>query len=143
MAAILQHYARSLIFMKHFFSLHINFQNEKANTLTFLIILIVKRFQIELHGTNLLPWPQSASAGIKVRSLQSPTTPRRLTLLITHHHVTTNWCVLSLKSLMEKNHNSQSYSTFVETMAFFLRLPCIIFEIFSKIKTAKILNQNS
>ena len=35
-----------------FFS--INFLKEKENTLTLLIILIVKRLQIELHSTNLL-----------------------------------------------------------------------------------------
>ena len=32
----------------------INFQKEKANTFTLLIILIVKSLQIELHSTNLL-----------------------------------------------------------------------------------------
>ena len=32
----------------------INFQKEKAVTLTLLIILIVKSLQVELHGTNLL-----------------------------------------------------------------------------------------
>ena len=52
LAAILQHYARRLIFMKHF--LIINFQKEEANTFTLLIILIVKSLQIELHSTNLL-----------------------------------------------------------------------------------------
>ena len=31
-----------------------NFQKEKANTFTLLIILIVKSLQIELHSTNLL-----------------------------------------------------------------------------------------
>ena len=44
--------ARRLFFMKHFFI--INFQKEKANTFTLLIILIVKSLQIELHSTNLL-----------------------------------------------------------------------------------------
>jgi hypothetical protein len=48
LAAILQHYSRRLIFMKHFIFI-INFQREKA-----LIILIVKSLQIELHSTNLL-----------------------------------------------------------------------------------------
>ena len=32
----------------------INFQKEKANTFTLLIILIVKSLQTELHSTNLL-----------------------------------------------------------------------------------------
>ena len=32
----------------------INFQKEKANTFTLLIILIAKSHQIELHSTNLL-----------------------------------------------------------------------------------------
>ena len=32
----------------------INFQKEKENTFTVLIILIVKSLQIELHSTNLL-----------------------------------------------------------------------------------------
>ena len=51
--AILQHYSRSLIFMNIFFFI-INFQKEKANTLTLLIILIVQSLQIELFSTNLL-----------------------------------------------------------------------------------------
>ena len=53
LAAILQHYVRSLIFMKQFFFI-INFQKEKANSLTLLIILTVKSLQIKLHSTNLL-----------------------------------------------------------------------------------------
>ena len=56
LAAILQHYPRRLIFMKHFF-FTINFQEEKANTFTRLIILIMKSLQIELNSTNLLLWP--------------------------------------------------------------------------------------
>ena len=47
----------------------INFQREKANTSTFLIILIVKSLQLELHCTNLLQSPQGV------------TTSRKLTLL--------------------------------------------------------------
>ena len=41
-------------FYEAIFFFIINFQNEKANTLTLLIILIVKSLQIELHSTNLL-----------------------------------------------------------------------------------------
>ena len=36
------------------FSFIINIQKEKANTFTFLIILVVTSLQIELHSTNLL-----------------------------------------------------------------------------------------
>ena len=32
----------------------INFQKEKENTFTFLIVLTMKSLQIELHSTNLL-----------------------------------------------------------------------------------------
>ena len=81
MAAILQHYARNLIFIKHFFFI-INSQKEKVNTLTLLIILIVKSLKIGLHSTNLLlKYYDPQSAGINVQSPQSATTPRRLTLL--------------------------------------------------------------
>ena len=41
-------------FYEVFFFFIINFQEEKANTFTLLIILIVKSLQIELHSTNLL-----------------------------------------------------------------------------------------
>ena len=64
--------------MKHFFFI-INFQKEKANTFTLLIILIVKSLQIELHSTNLLLY-DIQSPGINVQSPQSAATPRRLTL---------------------------------------------------------------
>ena len=47
-------YARSSIFMREFFFFIINFQKEKANILTSLIIPIVKSLQIELHSPNLL-----------------------------------------------------------------------------------------
>ena len=40
------------VFMKHFFIS--NFQKEKTNTFTLLIILIVKSLHIEIHSTNLL-----------------------------------------------------------------------------------------
>ena len=53
LAAILQNYAKSFIFIKHFF-LIINFQKEKANTFILLIIVMVKRLQIEVRSTNLL-----------------------------------------------------------------------------------------
>ena len=42
--------------MKIFFI--INFQKEKANALTILIILIAQSLQIELYSTNLLLRPQ-------------------------------------------------------------------------------------
>ena len=45
---------KELYFYEANFVFIINFQKEKANTLTFLIILIVKSLQIELHSTNLL-----------------------------------------------------------------------------------------
>ena len=55
LAAILQHYAcQKLNFYEANFFFIINFQKEKANTFTILIILIVKSLQIELHITNLL-----------------------------------------------------------------------------------------
>jgi hypothetical protein len=41
-------------FYEAIFFFIINFQKEKANTFTLLIILIVKSFQIELNSTNLL-----------------------------------------------------------------------------------------
>ena len=41
-------------FYEAIFFFIINFQKEKANTFTLLIILIVKSLQIELHSTNLL-----------------------------------------------------------------------------------------
>ena len=47
----------------------IDFQNEKANTFTLLIILIVKSLQIELLSTNLLLCRNKCA-----------TTPRKLTL---------------------------------------------------------------
>ena len=47
---------QELDFYEVFFFI-INFQNEKANTVTLLIILIIRRLQIELHSTNLLLWP--------------------------------------------------------------------------------------
>ena len=63
----------------------INFQKEKANILTFLIILIVKSLQIELHrvGSYIaqIYYYDPQSAGINVQSPQSVTTPWRLTLL--------------------------------------------------------------
>ena len=47
--AILQNYAKRLIFMKQIIFVFItNFQKEKANTFTLLIIPIVKSLQIEL-----------------------------------------------------------------------------------------------
>ena len=51
MAAILQHSAGSLIFMKQFFFHH---KFSKANTFTLLIIIVVQSLQIDLHSTN--PW---------------------------------------------------------------------------------------
>ena len=45
---------KELDFYEAIFFFIINFQKEKANTLTLLIILIVKSLQIELHSTNLL-----------------------------------------------------------------------------------------
>ena len=45
---------QELDFYEAIFFFIINFQKEKANNLTFLIILIVKSLQIELHSTNLL-----------------------------------------------------------------------------------------
>ena len=72
--------AGSLIFINQFFFFIINFQNEKANPYTLIIILIVKSLQIELHSTNLLPWPPICRNIINVQSLQSTTTPRTLTI---------------------------------------------------------------
>ena len=64
----------------------INFQKEKTNTFTILIILIVKCLQIELHSTNLLIWPPDLMtpqpAGINMQPPQSAITPRRLTLQV-------------------------------------------------------------
>ena len=45
---------QELDFYEAIFFFIINFQKEKANTFTLLIILIVKSLQIELHSTNLL-----------------------------------------------------------------------------------------
>ena len=80
--AILQHYARRLIFMKQIYFSLLIFKKKMQNTLTLLIIFVVKSLQIELHSTNLLLW--SPTAGIKVQSTQSATTPRRLTLGKSH-----------------------------------------------------------
>jgi hypothetical protein len=67
--AVLQHYVCRLIFVKHFFfNFIINFQKEKANTLTLLIILIVKSLQIAQ-----IFYYDPQSAGINVQS-QSATT---------------------------------------------------------------------
>ena len=44
-------------FYEAIFFFIINFQKEKANTFTLLIILIVKSLQIELNSTHLLLWP--------------------------------------------------------------------------------------
>ena len=83
---MLQHFARSLIFMKHFFFI-INFQKEKANTFTLLIILIVKSLQIELLTyIAQICYYDPQSAGINVQSPQSATTPRRLTLVIRQYY---------------------------------------------------------
>jgi hypothetical protein len=76
-AAILQHYAgvwflwskKNVIF----------FQKEKGNTLTLLIIFIVKSLQKEQNSTNLLLWPQST--GINMQLPQSESTPRGLMLV--------------------------------------------------------------
>ena len=64
-----------------YFSLLI-FKKKMQNTLTLLIIFVVKSLQIEVHSTNLLL--RSPTAGIKVQSTQSATTPRRLTLGKSH-----------------------------------------------------------
>jgi hypothetical protein len=45
---------RELDFYVAKFFFIINFQKEKANTFTLLIIIIAKSLQIELHSTNLL-----------------------------------------------------------------------------------------
>ena len=50
------------------FFFNINFQKEKANTFTLLIILFVKSLQIELHSTNLLLSYDPQSAGINAQS---------------------------------------------------------------------------
>ena len=63
--------------MKHFFFI-INFQKEKANTFTLLIILIATYY----HKSATYYDPQSA--GINVQSTQSESTPRRLTLPLPH-----------------------------------------------------------
>ena len=57
------------------------FQKEKGNTLTLLIIFIVKSLQKEQNSTNLLCTMTPQSAGINVESPQSESTPRRLTLM--------------------------------------------------------------
>ena len=54
------------------------FQKEKGNTLTLLIIFIVKSLQKQQNSTNLLLCPHSA--GINVQSPQSDSTPKRLAL---------------------------------------------------------------
>jgi hypothetical protein len=58
LAAILQHYARSLIFtgldLYEVKKVTIIFQKEKGNTCTLLIIFIVKSFQKEQNSTYLL-----------------------------------------------------------------------------------------
>ena len=56
------------------------FSKRKWKTFTLLIIFIVKSLQREQNSTNILLWPQSA--GVNVQSLQSESTPRRLTLRI-------------------------------------------------------------
>ena len=48
---------QKLDFHEAFFVFSINFQKDKGNILTLLIILIMKSLQIELHSTNLLLWP--------------------------------------------------------------------------------------
>ena len=58
----------------------INFQKEKVNIFTILIILLVKSLQIVAQICYYDP----QSAGINVQSSQSATTPRRLTLLCTN-----------------------------------------------------------
>ena len=60
----MQHYTRSLIFTKQNF----NFQKEKANTMTLLIILIRIVRSLQIYNYD----PQSA--GINVQSPQSATT---------------------------------------------------------------------
>ena len=73
---------QKLDFYKAFLFFIINFQKEKVNTLTLLIILIVKSLKIGLHSTNLLlKYYDPQSAGINVQSPQSATTPKRLTLI--------------------------------------------------------------
>ena len=54
LAAILHVYVVSLIFMN---KKNINFEKEKGNTFTHLIIFIVKSLQKEQNSTNLLLWP--------------------------------------------------------------------------------------
>ena len=72
----------------HFFSI-INFQKEKENTFTLLIILIVKSLQIEVHSTNLQLW-------LPIYRDKRATTPRRLTLQLQQNdmrdkHSYLNW----------------------------------------------------
>ena len=69
LAAILQNCAASF-FMKQFF-FTINFQKEKANIFTLLVILIVKSLQIAQ-----ICYYDPQSAGINVQSPQSATTPK-------------------------------------------------------------------
>ena len=66
-------------FYKAFFFI-INFQKEKANNFILLIILMVKRLQIEVRSTNLLLWP-TICRNIR-QSPQSTTTSRMLTLAL-------------------------------------------------------------
>ena len=80
LAAILHVNAGGLNFMmqKFFF---IIFQEENGNTFTLLIIFIVKSLQNEQRGTNLLStYYDLQSAGIKLQSPQSDSTPWTLTL---------------------------------------------------------------
>ena len=69
MAAILQHFAGSLIFMKK----NKIFFKKKGNTFTLLTTFIVKSFQIYYYY-------DPKSTGITVQSPKSESTPRRLTL---------------------------------------------------------------
>ena len=63
----------------------INFQKVKENTLTLLIILIVKSLQIELPTyIAQIYYYDPQSNRINVQSYQSATTPRRLILVFTH-----------------------------------------------------------
>ena len=56
------------------------FQKDKGNTFTLLIIFTVKSVQKEQKSTNLLLWPLICRKK-NLQSLQSESTPRRLTLV--------------------------------------------------------------
>ena len=73
--------------MKQIFFFVINFQKEKANTFTIVIILILKSLQIEHCIAQKCSYDHQ-SAGINVQSPQSATTPRRLTLHYTQNSTT-------------------------------------------------------